>query len=192
MSLPNGFYFRETPGHGYYSCAEVYNNNVPKLVRAHEYEEDCAWSIPVVFNKDLFPEKEYNQALQTFKDWFPKEYEQIFNVVLMRGESSMKDSHFYDLKENESKYMKRGAWGDWCFDVPEGMTYAILRKIVPPYNYGFKSGEGEEISVLMPSETYSNGENNFFEEKDFTRYVRNDMYYTWDEYTKKTGQERFK
>lgn len=190
MNLPNGFHFRETPGHGYYSCAPEYNKNVPESIRSSEYEEDCAWSIPVVFNKNLFPAEDYEAALSCFKSWFPEDYESIFKTKLVRGESSMKDSYYFDLVENEGKYMKAVGWGDWCFDVPEGFVYAELRKITAPFNYGFDSGKGEEISVIMPSKTYQN--NKFFSPEDFTPYKRCDLFYTWEEYTKQTGKERYK
>ena len=190
MNLPNGFHFRETPGHGYFSCAPEYNKNVPESIRAREYEEDCAWSIPVVFNKNLFSNEDYETALSCFKSWFPADYERIFKTKLVRGESRMKDDHYFDLIENEGKYMKAGGWGDWCFDVPEGFVYAELRKIKGPFNYGFDSGKGEEISVIMPSKTYRDKQ--FFSPEDFTPYKRCDLFYTWEEYTKQTGKERYK
>jgi hypothetical protein len=190
MNLPNGFHFRETPGHGYYSCAPEYNNNVPEFIRSREYEEDCAWSIPVVFNKGLFTPEQYETALQCFKRWFPADYERAFKRTLLKGESSMKDSHYFNLIENEGRYMKAGGHGDWCFDVPEDFVYAELRQITGPFNYGFDSGRGTKISVLMPSKTYQDKE--FFTPEDFTPYKRNEEYYTWDAYTKQTGKERYK
>jgi hypothetical protein len=189
MNLPQGFKFRDTPGHGYYSCIAQYNNNVPDFIRSSEYEEDCAWSIPVVFNKNLFTPEDYETALQCFKSWFPADYEKAFKTTLLKGESSMKDSHYYDLIENEGKYMKAGGWGDWCFDVPEGFVYAELRQITGPFNYGFDSGKGKKISVLMLSETYRK---EFFTPEDFTPYKRNETFYTWEAYTKQTGKERYK
>lgn len=71
------------------------------------------------------------------------------------------------------------------------MIYATMRKITPvdiSYNVGRASGE--EISVLMTRSVYDSG--NVIDEKDLIRYQRQEQYYTWEEFTQKTGLKRYK
>jgi len=188
---PQGWHFRSTPGHGYLQPSAEANNNVPALIRESEYEEDCAYVIPIFFNPDLFTDEAIKKAEQTFKNWFPDEYEKIFKRELQRGESSMKDQNYFARLDNLGKYESCTGYGDWCFDVPKGMVYRIARKVTAEsINPGkiFNSNP-DEISFLISKEKDTT---HFFDSSEVILYKRDETFYTWESYTKATGQERYK
>lgn len=189
-NLPNGWYWEETPGHGYLHLPREDNDKIPDYARMHRYEEDCAFNIPLYFHGDKFTKETQEQAIQGMMDWYPEIYERYNELVLLKGESSQKDRNYYSVIENMGKWGKSAGYGDWCFGVPVGKVYATLRKVVPQdVTYEIKNSEGEEIGVLMDSKVYRNKE--YFEDSDFQIYHRDETYYTWEEYTKKTGRERY-
>jgi hypothetical protein len=192
QKLPPGWRWRETPGHGYLVVPNDANENVPSFLRNHhEYEEDCAWSIPVVFNKEMFVEEAYQQAMTTFRNWHPAEYEKAFNVVLAKGESHLKDDYYYRRLENMGKYEKRACFGDWCFDTPKGFTYAMLVEITEQdVNCTIGCATGKKVNVLLTQEQYKQG--GPYNLENLIIYTRDETYYTWDDYKSKTGNDRYK
>ena len=193
QNLPKGWRFRETPGHGYLIPSEADNQNVPEDIREREYEEDCAYNIPVVFNAHLFKQHIGEEAVQSFKHWFPEAYIKHIGP-LQKGESRLNDD-FLEYVENHGNYEKAACYGDWCFDITQGMVYMELRKVNSKTamlgKVMQKFDESEEISVMVPEEMYNRkGRFYTFEELQPYLYERNTDYYTWDDYEQKTGRKR--
>lgn len=108
----------DTVGHGGYKVDKTHNKIIPLYTRKISgwYEEDCAWSIVFSTLEDLIrqsvfdSEREYCERifqskvhLETFKNWYPKEYENFFNVILNEGESHEKDKIEWE-KKNKGKW----------------------------------------------------------------------------------------
>lgn len=190
--LPPGWRFRETPGHGYLVPSAAANRNVPEKIRQKEYEEDCAYVIPVHFNGGLFTPETLIKAEQTFKDWHPTEFELCFRV-LQRGESYLKDKNFYARLDHLGQWEKGAGFGDWCFDIPKGFVYRFANRVILD---GCKADRiqppsREEISFLISDEDDHGKE--FYTDADITMpYKRDETYYTWSDYEHKTGLKRFK
>jgi hypothetical protein len=107
-----------TAGHGGYKVDRTHNGAIPEYIRRKGgwYEEDCEWTIVFVTLENLirkdafdFSRKDFERIIEsrahidTFKDWYPTEYEMFFNVVLREGESRKKD-------EIQWKDTNRGKW----------------------------------------------------------------------------------
>ncbi len=189
-NLPKYWHFRETPGHGYLVPGMDANKLVPSFLRENEYEEDCAWCIPIIFNRDLFDSKTIESALITFKNWYPKEYKKVIGEI-KPGESTLNDSYL-QAQANIGNFMKAGCYGDWCYDIKEGMVYMELCEIVKEdikENTVIRAS-GKEISVQVPQEIYAAKNIFTFAELEKFLYKRNDTYYTWEEFTEKTGKQK--
>lgn len=189
-NLPTGWTWRTTPGHGYLIPTREANQNVPAFIRSNEYEEDCEYSIAICFNTDLFTEETVKRCMETFKNWFPDEYQKAFKVVLQPGESSLKDSYYFERQKNVGKYEKRTGYGSWCYQVPPGYVYAILREILPTdANYKVSTATGKEITGLIKDEVYNQQDS--FDLCQVIPFKRDETYYTWESYTKATGAESY-
>lgn len=70
--LPQGWHWQEDPGHGWLHVSDDAMQNVPEFLREHHpFEEDCAYSIPVVFNKEMFePETGIRKSMRRHSIWF--------------------------------------------------------------------------------------------------------------------------
>lgn len=165
-TLPKGWRFRDTPGHGYLIPSPEANANVPDFLRQHEYEEDCAYHITVVFNPLLFSHEILVSSIQSMKDWFPNEYEQAFNTILERGESRLKDDYFYTTNDNVGKYHPNCAWGDWYEGLPEGMVLVCAGRVQAATKPEIGRCREDEKYFLIPKAEYEAGKM-FFDE---TRY----------------------
>jgi hypothetical protein len=100
-----------TPSHGGVKLDRKRNALIPAYMRAKSgwYEEDCQWSIPYVILK-LGSQEQQEQALKTFRSWYPTEYEQYTNTVLLPGESYKKDQYLFN-EENKNKLVGISAYG---------------------------------------------------------------------------------
>ena len=189
QNLPEGWKFRDTPGHGYLIPSADANNNVPKFLRESEYEEDCAYSIPIVFNANLFTAETVKSCTNTFKNWYPKEYEKAFKVTLKEGESSVKDGYYFERLNNVGKFEKSAGFGSWCYQVPEGYVYAILKEVLPTdVNCEISRATGKEITCLITEDLYRS--QSCFELNQVIPFVRDETYYTWESF-EKAGGTRF-
>lgn len=156
-SLPPGWRFRETPGHGYLIPASADNERVPDFIRTREYEEDCAYHIPIVFNPHLFTEEAVSRSVQGMKDWFPSDYERAFKVTLQRGESSSKDDYYFTPNDHVGKYTPNCAWGDWKEDVPQGMVLVSAGRVPKIEKPKIRQYRDDEKYFLIPSSEYTGG-----------------------------------
>jgi len=191
QKLPRGWRFQDTPSHGYFYPSNEHNQNVPAFIRRNSYEEDCAYHIPVYFNPGLFTEEVWKNSEQSFKDWFPKEFEKATGKVLAKGESSLKDNYYFNRIENVGMIEATAAFGDWCFDVPKGFVYFYGIEIQPKdKSYKVGSPSGDQETFLITDEKYS-GNRRTFNRYELIPYKRNEDYYTWEDYTKKTGNQRY-
>ncbi len=104
--------FHATPGHGGYKVYDKQNKRIPDYMRKDQgwYEEDCEWALVVVSLPEFFPEKTVLEAKNTFRNWFPKEYEQFYGVTLAPGESYINDHNNFD-KAHENDMVVVSALG---------------------------------------------------------------------------------
>ena len=123
--------FVSTAGHGGYKVDRSHNGVIPEYLRKKGgwYEEDCDWSIVFSVLEDLIKKDcfdfacEYNKKLfdskihlETFRNWYPIEYEMFFNVILKEGESYKKDENTW-LEKNKGKWHVVSAitlFDGWC------------------------------------------------------------------------------
>jgi hypothetical protein len=187
--------FHSTSSHGGLFVDPDLNQLIPYGLRRESgwYEEDCEFHIPAYFLFDQMAglKSTKEECLQGLKDWFPSEWEKVMKVILQRGESAGKDRDYWDRVDNIGKLEKRACWGDWAYDVPKGMVYAIFQKVTRETAEQKKiQPKGEEVTGLITDAVYNSG--NFISESDVTFFKRSNEYSTWDEFTRMTGKERFK
>lgn len=120
--IAHGIVSYGTAGHGGIHVCDTLNNQIPEYMRnvGGWYEEDCEWAI-VAINFPQYFQKDYQIALNTFKNWNPDSYERYFDIELKPGESHVKDERMF-LKAHENDYLPLAAWGDWHKQVPQGMV----------------------------------------------------------------------
>ncbi|MFT0817048.1 hypothetical protein U0W62_12195, partial [Avibacterium paragallinarum] len=74
------------------------------------------------------PDKtEYEYALDSFRGWYPDQYEQFFGVSLKPGESRTRDEQRWQA-ENAVNFVVSAAWGDWAHWVPKGKVGVVARR----------------------------------------------------------------
>lgn len=68
----------------------------------------------------------FDEARQTMRNWYPREYENFFGIILKEGESHTKDEALF-RNRNVENYIVASAFGDWADWVPKGMVgvYAV-------------------------------------------------------------------
>jgi hypothetical protein len=137
--LAPGIWTVSTAGHGGVKLSRQRNAAVPAYMRAEGgwYEEDCQWSIAAIVHKEAFqrvvtienrPDKtEYEYALDSFRGWYPDQYEQFFGVELKPGESRTRDEGRWKA-ENVANFVTSAAWGDWAKWVPHGKVGVVARR----------------------------------------------------------------
>jgi hypothetical protein len=104
--------FVSTAGHGGYKVDRSHNGVIPEYARIKGgwYEEDCAWSIVFSTLESLIKETCFDFAkelvnklidskahLETFRNWYPQQYEMFFNVKLKEGESYKNDEKNWNI-----------------------------------------------------------------------------------------------
>lgn len=139
--LAPGIWSVSTAGHGGIKLSRERNAAVPDYMRAEGgwYEEDCQWSIaamihPIAFQRTVKiegrPDKsEYEYALDSFRGWYPDQYERFFDVKLKPGESRTRDEQVFHA-ENANNFVVSAAWGDWAHWVPEGKVGVVARRAI--------------------------------------------------------------
>jgi hypothetical protein len=83
--IVRGITFYATASHGGFKLSKTKNDQVPDYMKKSThcqdgvngwYEEDCDWSIVVLFFPELFPEKTYKTALEVIKRFHANAWEQ--------------------------------------------------------------------------------------------------------------------
>lgn len=129
--LAPGIWSVSTAGHGCIKLSRERNAAMPDYMRNKGgwYEEDCEWAKVAVFfpagfqrtfkDRHGVDQTEYDCALETFRNWFPEEYESFFNVALSPGQSHCRDQRIFELNTRD-KFVVSAAWGSWAAWVPDG------------------------------------------------------------------------
>lgn len=103
-----------TAGHGGVHLSPKRNILVPDYLRNASgwYEEDCEWSIPAtVFPREYeahYDSKIHELAKATLISYYPDQYEKFYNVKLVAGQSSERDSQVF-MEENKDNYLVKSA-----------------------------------------------------------------------------------
>lgn len=139
--LAPGIWAVSTAGHGGIKLSRERNAAMPDYMRNKGgwYEEDCEWAkvavvYPIGFQSTFkdrhgVDQTEYDCALETFRNWFPEEYESFFNIVLQPGQSHCRDQRIFEL-ETRNKFVVSAAWGSWAAWVPDGKVGVIAKRVV--------------------------------------------------------------
>ena len=114
-----------TPRHGGIRVTPRRQAQMPDYLRLGDadkvgwYEEDCEWARVACAFPEFFDDKAREQALETLKNYFPKEYERHTGKTLARGESRARDSALF-LEDHRDDFLVAAAYGSWHEGVPEG------------------------------------------------------------------------
>ncbi len=170
MIHSEGIMFYSTPGHGGFKVSRELNLKIPEYMRRAGgwYEEDCEWSIVAMAFPDKFEPKDVESARNTFRNWFPDEYEKFFGVKLKEGESWTRDDAIF-YKSNKDKLLGIAAWGDWHKTVPEGMVGVCA--VIGSKAEDRKYSDSDEHYLLVPEKEYENRSRDFVFE-DPSRYQK--------------------
>lgn len=147
-----------TPGHGGLKVSAEYNRKIPAIFRKEGgwYEEDCAWAIPMYFLQEeiqgnaLEGQLDYinktvreGVALQTLKQWYWKEYEQHFDVILSEKESNLKAKYVW-ASQNADK------WQVICANCLDNNDVKLILTIG-----GKRSDNVEEREIIVDRDVYN-------------------------------------
>ena len=98
-----------TASHGGVKLDRKRNTMMPVYLRREGgwYEEDCEWCLPFVALEQHFIQTGTPKAVsiiekgghkRTFANWFWREYERFYGVILQPGESSGKDQDLWTVR----------------------------------------------------------------------------------------------
>jgi hypothetical protein len=152
--LADGVWSVDTAGHGGLKLSRERQARMPEYMRrsAGWYEEDCEWSLPVCVMPDIkgHDGKDISEiAKQTFRTWYPDEYERFYGVKILPGESLIRDEQeFYKAHENDWIGIAAAGRSSIEPDVPEGMVKVWLKR------GGRRNPKGEERTVYVTKEEY--------------------------------------
>lgn len=95
------------------------------------YEEDCEWAIVAVTFPNLFKAEHVIAAHRVAKDYYPDEYEKVFQVALLPAESYGRREQIFRA-ETVDKLVVTSAWGSGQSHggrepVPDGMVGVLAR-----------------------------------------------------------------
>ena len=93
------------------------------------WEEDCAWSLPVVFLLSKRPQSSLSHqeksllddAHKIARDYYPDLWESLTGRKIRPGESEERDREDYLLQRADNLIVGT-AWGSWASWVPKGMV----------------------------------------------------------------------
>ena len=150
-----------TASHGGYKLDRAHNAIIPEYMRKKGgwYEEDCAYSIVFSVLEHLikqnlfdFSKTFYSKFLdersyiESFRNWYPSEYEMYFNVTLQEGESKIKDQNLW-MERNKDK---------WHVVSASSISYSNVCKISLTLNGDrWKMNTNEEKIIFMDREEYT-------------------------------------
>lgn len=134
-TIAPGIITLDTAGHGGIHLDEHRNAQMPAYMRADTYtkrgwyEEDCDWAkVAVVFAAEWSvyarrmgtdPASAADSAMETFRDWYPNEYELFTGKRLQPGESYKRDCALFRAATRD-RFVTTSAVGDWHKDVTRG------------------------------------------------------------------------
>jgi hypothetical protein len=143
-----GIVRHSTAGHGGFHVDPQRNAEIHSAWRNADgwYEEDCEWSKVAVAFPKLFTDYERQCAQETLRNSEPDAYEQIYRVVLVSGQSHVKDERRF----------KREHAADWI------VISAINSTQQPGFveciaTIGGDRRNNEERRFLIPSQEYKTG-----------------------------------
>lgn len=154
-----GINWYSTPSHGGVKLSVGKNKLIPEYMRNKDgwYEEDCDWAIPYIVLDDVIranvdPDKfekygrDFQSAVSTLKSWKPFMYEKWFDVILLEGESHVKDRQMFEVKHFNSYVAYSAVGHDSTFSkgIPEGMVGVRLRR----------ESDGLEVRKLVNDDEY--------------------------------------
>ena len=110
--ISDGISFVSTASHGGFKLSRELNAQIPKCFRKEGgwYEEDCEYSIVIMFFPEFFKEKDIDIAMNTVKNWFPDSYEQYTGTTLLPEESYQKSRDIFH-ESNKNKWVAIAASG---------------------------------------------------------------------------------
>lgn len=160
---PDGIGWVTTASHGGLKLSVARNNEMPDYLRIDHgwYEEDCAWVKAAVFFEEILlasGDPDIRRQIlsgnhrQTFRDWYPREYEKFYGVELKRGESYVKDERLF-FEEHASELICVSAYGEWHTRVPKGMV-GVIARVGGNGAKGQNPAPGPARYFLVPKEEY--------------------------------------
>jgi len=149
----DGVIFVATAGHGGFNLSPDQNAKVHPAWRIAGawYEEDCEAAIAVLTFKEAFKPHQVEEAHKIAKDYFPREYQTVFNVTIPLAESWKLRREDFDRRTINS-FVVTCASGDWHSEVPPGSVHV----------YAKRKSDNLERCFYVPNEEYGNrGEMSF-------------------------------
>jgi hypothetical protein len=152
-----------TASHGGIRLSAERNAQVPDYMRRDSgwYEEDCEWSIPFcVFEAEIgagcsddCTQKTLKEGKhrETLRNWYPDEFERLYCVTALPGESFKKDERAFYARHADD-WLVRAAYGDCKEGVPKGMVKVVATRGGNPVN-----DAGLERRFLVPAAEYNLG-----------------------------------
>lgn len=115
-----------TPSHGGIHVSKGMQAKMPDHLRNESgwYEEDCGWCLVAIAFPQFFDEKTNAAARDTFRNWFPFQYEVHYGVTLQPGESYIRDEEVFNA-EHANDWIVIAASGDWHEKAKPGFCYVI-------------------------------------------------------------------
>jgi len=153
--LAPGITFHSTARHGGIKVSFHRNQQIPEYMRNEDgwYEEDCEWcKVYIVFSRE-FKRESVLKAIDTFRNWFWKEYELFYDVKLAPGTSSSKDEHTF-LRNCDGKYrvLSASRRDDGMVEVYAGKI--DLNKVPAEHIELWRNYVEETKTFLVPKEEY--------------------------------------
>jgi len=164
--IARGIVFYHTARHGGIHLSPTRNEQVPAFMRRTNgwYEEDCEWSIPAIVFMDEFiadatkdeeiSADEYRSIVEnTFKHWYPDEYEEYYGISLAEGNSWKRDEKiFKERHKNDYVVISAVGRGDGlveCSATPGGVRdFSMARNfLVPDVEYANRGQYGFVIDL---------------------------------------------
>lgn len=122
------------------------------------YEEDCEWAIVAVTFPNLFEPDHVILAHDRAKNWLPDQYERVFKVQLLPGESYARREQIFHQATTD-RYVAITAWGsgdghNGYTPVPAGMVGVCAR-----LGGRAPKARGTERYFLVPQGEYDQRDN---------------------------------
>jgi len=120
------------------------------------FEEDRMYAYVVLAFKNMFPEKELDEALKTLANWYPDAWEKFTGKKLEAGQSIIRDKKIFE-KEHRNDFIATSAS---MLDLAPGIVHV----------YAYRSADAVEKRFILREEAY----NELFSKYKTTRIVLDD------------------